>query len=402
MSRPESIPIPRDRVVGVKPWLLWPFCWSRWWSEPIRAERVAALRIGLGLCMLFDLCTTYLPDYQLWFGEGSMGAPDLFAWMFKPGKYYWSILRGVESQFVIGLAMMVWAFASFTLLIGFFSRTSAIVCWVLTLSFASLNSYIDNAGDQIRGIVLFYLMLAPCGAAWSVDSWWWRRHYRSFLGSALTGWPLRGARTKLPPDTAPLFVYPWTMCLMFIQMCFIYFMNGAYKHDGSNWRDGNSLYYVMNDLTLARWAHARFHLPYPITQVMTWCVLYWELAFPILIWFPWRGVGEWLERLTIPGLRHLYVLFKWNAAILLLFGFSFHVGIAVGMEIGGFPWYMMCMYLPLIPWERWSRFQLAPAEPPPPPAEPPPAAEEPPQEAETLVWTGEVPPRKREDPAEVK
>ena len=33
-------------VVGLKPWLPWPLSRSPWWTEPVRAERLAVLRIG--------------------------------------------------------------------------------------------------------------------------------------------------------------------------------------------------------------------------------------------------------------------------------------------------------------------------------------------------------------------
>src|SRR4029077_15353631 len=81
------------------------------------------------------------------------------------------LLAGVEEPRILQAAAWVWGLAAFCLTIGFLYRTSACVVWVLSTSFAGLNSCIDNAGDEIRGIILFYLMLSPCGAVWSVDRW---------------------------------------------------------------------------------------------------------------------------------------------------------------------------------------------------------------------------------------
>ena len=36
-----------------------------------------------------------------------------------------------------------------------------------------------------------------------------------------------------------------------------------------------------------------------------------------------------------------------------LFGVAFHLGIFLSLELGGFGPYMICLYLPLVPWERW-------------------------------------------------
>ncbi len=57
-----------SRVVGVVPWLPWPLSAWRWWTEPVRAERLAALRIGLALCLLLDIVLTYLPGVGTFFG----------------------------------------------------------------------------------------------------------------------------------------------------------------------------------------------------------------------------------------------------------------------------------------------------------------------------------------------
>jgi hypothetical protein len=35
-------------------------------------------------------------------------------------------------------------------------------------------------------------------------------------------------------------------------------------------------------------------------------------------------------------------------------GVLFHVGTAVLLQLGPFPFYMMCLYLPLLPWEKYA------------------------------------------------
>ena len=157
-------------------------------------------------------------------------------------------------------------------MIGLGTRLNAVAVWALSTSIAYVNPNIDNAGDTIRGIALFYLMLCPCGAAWSVDAWLKRK-----LGL------LRG----------PVLVHPWVVCLLFLQMVFIYWCNGMYKLSGADWRSGNSLYYVLGDLTLSRWSYAQVPVPYPLTRVLTWSVLVWEAAFPLLVWL---GHLVWILR----------------------------------------------------------------------------------------------------------
>jgi hypothetical protein len=318
----------KELVVGLRPWLPWPLSRSRWWTASVPAERLAALRIGLAAVLLLDLMTTYVPHLHDFFGGGSLGAPEVFPWVGQASNWSWSLFRGVQDARILTGALAVWCAAAVCLLVGFWSRTSAIMCWVLSLSFANLNPYLINAGDQVRGIILFYLMVSPCGAAWSWDRW-------------------RKARFALDPER--ILVPPWPLRLLFVQMAWIYFCNGAYKIAGADWRSGASLYYVLGDLTLARWSYAQVPIPYWMTQGLTWAVMVWEISFPLVVALPelWSMLTRRSDNSRVDRvLRAARVVALW-------FGVAFHVGIGIMLELGWFAPYMLCLYLPLVPWERF-------------------------------------------------
>lgn len=433
-------------VVGLQPWLPWPFRLWRSWIEPVRAERLAALRIGLALVLFLDVLTTYWPHIDLFFGPVSLSrSPDQdpFGYFTEPPRWAWSILRGLgnpnnfalamslwcvvtlwvlfvitspspqatirwasfawtasttlavlsfwvrleswrydgelplKSGIGLGFAalvccltgavftwsslrqgrwfsawvwplaaatawlavgvvgflqeiasgqiawelspyltdwdqrpavlrgfMLVWLAAIFFLMIGFRTRLMAILVWILTNSFDNLSPLINNNGDVARQILLFFLVISPCGAAWSID------------------------QRLAPASHAPVFIYPWILRLIFLQMIVIYFVNGVYKVLGEQWRDGTSLYYVLASPTMTRVSYAQFHLPIILTKLLTWTVLAWELTFPLL------------------------VAFRWTRTPALVLGVLFHLGIWASLELGFFSFYMLTMYLPLIPWER--------------------------------------------------
>jgi hypothetical protein len=331
----------QPQVVGLSPFVPWPLSRWRWLAAPVRAERLAALRIGLTLVLLIDVLTTYLPNATVLFGRDSFSSSGAFDYYIATPKHWpprncnelwedlndekskwnWSLLYRKDEPYspsIINLAMGVWVVALVGMLLGFCTRLNAVVVWVLSTSFANLNTYIDNAGDSVRGIMLFYLMLCPCGAAWSVDAWLRKRK-------------------------GPVFVWPWALRLLFLQMILIYWCNGLNKIVGDDWRQGNALYYVLGDLTLARFSYVSWPLPtnwmYWMTRLMSWSVLTWETTIPLLmIWRPVRRVA-------------------------LVFGALFHVGIWVTMELGFFAPYMLCLYLPLLPWERladwWGKKKTA-------------------------------------------
>jgi hypothetical protein len=297
-------------VVGVRPWLPGFLGRSPSWTQPIRAERLAAFRIGLAAVLLIDILLTYLPNVDRFFGAGTLGDPSALGrtgsvWSWDSVRWNWSLLRGVESSNVFGVALGTWAVAAGLLLVGLWTRVAAIVTWALAVSIHYVNPGIHNAGDTIRNIGLFYLMLCPCGAVWSIDAWRIRRQCG-----------------------APLFVHPWPVQLMLIQLAVIYFFNGLHKLVSPQWQSGEVLYWVLANPMWSRWSYAQLPTPYLAAQLGAWITMIWELLFPLLILRPR------------------------SRAVALCIGAAFHVGILVSMELGAFPLYMMCLYLPFAPWER--------------------------------------------------
>ncbi len=73
--------------VGVNPWLPWPLSGWRWWTEPVRAERLAVLRIALGLVLLWDILWNYLPHAADFFGARSLGSPEMFDYLAEAPRW---------------------------------------------------------------------------------------------------------------------------------------------------------------------------------------------------------------------------------------------------------------------------------------------------------------------------
>ena len=288
-------------VVGLTPALPRPLCGWSWWTTPVRAERLAALRIGMALVLLWDILFCYLPQAGNFFGPGSLGSPEVFA---EPHMWWrWSVLRWIDDPRILQAALILWTVAAVLLLVGWKAQASAAFCWMMAVSVMDLNRYLHNSGDNVRAIALFYLMLSPCGAAWAIGRW----------------------RTR-----QPVLIAPWPICLLTVQLAIIYLFNGIYKLAGPDCRHGDVMYSVLGNAAWMRLSYEQLPLNYFGTQVMTWTALVWELTFPLVIMMPWlRPSALWL-------------------------GVLFHVGTAVLLQLGPFPFYMMCLYLPLLPWEKYA------------------------------------------------
>src|SRR5439155_24603750 len=140
------------------------------------------------------------------FGAGSLGSPEVFAGR-SQGHWHWSVLRGIEDSRLFLAVLLAWAGAAVLLLVGWRPRAAALVAWIISVSVLNLNYYLHNGGDRIRNIVLFYLILTPCGAAWSLDSFLGRRQAQQA--------PLATHHSSF---TTPVFISPWALRLLFIQM----------------------------------------------------------------------------------------------------------------------------------------------------------------------------------------
>jgi hypothetical protein len=196
---------------------------------------------------------------------------------------------------------------------------AAAVAWVLSLSFLNLNYFAHNAGDTIRVIGLFYLMFAPSGAVWSLTI--------RFRGRRATS----GIHQSLSEFDAPrCYVSPWPLRLLFVQLVVIYFSSGIHKLAHPAWRSGETLHYILGDLALARWPVLQALAPLWLTRLATWLVLAWEVCFPLLV--------------LSPRTRRLA----------LLMGVLFHTCLGLFLELGFFPLYILCWYLPLLPWENFA------------------------------------------------
>jgi uncharacterized membrane protein YphA (DoxX/SURF4 family) len=162
-----------------------------------------------------------------------------------------------------------------------------------------------NGGDQLKLIVLLMLVFLPSDGCWAI-----RRH------------PL--ARNAL----GPIMVHPWPLRLLMIQLVIMYFMNGYYKAMGPAWHDGSVMYYVANNPSWAHFSPDYLPLPDAVLRLLAWTTLVWELLFPILVIVPiTRALALWI-------------------------GVIFHLGTLVHMEVGLFPFYALCYYVPLVAWER--------------------------------------------------
>lgn len=218
------------------------------------------MRIGVALVILTDLLirvsdlTAHYTDEGLW----PTHLIHNFGW--KPG--FWSLHEVSGSySWALTLFLIHFLFALF-LLFGFRTKLSTFVVWLLYISLHNRNLFVQQAGDDLLRIVLFWGLFLPWNAYYAADA----KYFKYEPGQryvANIGYMMLIAS-----------VYFFTVCLKF----------------SSEWRsDGTAIYYALSleQLRLpgvGDWLYTQPHL----MKIMTWIVFYVELLIPFLVLWPSR------------------------------------------------------------------------------------------------------------------
>ena len=330
------------------------------WRRPIRAESLALFRILLGLTILGAILTgigtnlveTCGPDpicppeaLDVWLADtgrlcllrgpanlpllgdwlpataekslfwiNAQDTPWLNQWLTPDQARAWADWGATPEAAYLLFGLYVGSLVFFTL--GCFTRTATLAALVLANTFHHRLPEMMNGGDSLFRNGLYFLLFAPAGAAWSLDRTWrlWRARRRG-----------------LAQSSAPIYIPPWSVRLMQIQVCIMYFVTGMVKAS-SDWLTGEAIYWVLNDVSICRWSYADLPIPLIVCRILSWATLLFEIGFSFFM---------------LSGRLRPWVL---------LAGLSLHLSILAVMEIGWFSQVSLCWYALFLRGEDVARF----------------------------------------------
>ncbi|MBI1830792.1 MAG: hypothetical protein HYR84_04995 [Planctomycetes bacterium] len=143
--------------------------------------------------------------------------------------------------------------------VGFCTRISSAVLWFGSLCYIHRNPTVLFGVDTMMTILLFYLMMGPCGACYSVDRWlrkWWAGAKPSVVAwwYGLLGMPapanLAPAET-IAAEPEPTVGANVVIRLLQIHVCIIYFYAGVSKLQGQAWWNGTALWMTLGNYEFA-------------------------------------------------------------------------------------------------------------------------------------------------------
>ena len=277
---------------------------------------LAVFRIVLALLALADLTIRATDLYQHYTDAGVLPRTVLVEEILSSWAFSLNLMNG--GSFFQALLFGVAALAALGMLVGYRTRLMTFVVWIVLLSIQVRNPLVNGSESLLLRMLLFWGMLLPLGAYWSVDR----------------------ARSALPRPS-PRFLSLATFGL-FMQIAFVYWFTAALK-SGPEWRsDFTALYYALSLDQLAT-PIGHFLLGFPtLLQVLTFGTFALEATGLILLFCPF---------FTGPV--------RTGAALAVM---SLHFGIWLTMDIGIFPWisaFCMVCFFPTWFWEKAAMLHSA-------------------------------------------
>jgi hypothetical protein len=273
--------------------------WNRFFFATVSALPVAAFRAVFGLVTLIDGLVLW-PYRLAWFGETGV-LPYATARAYTGGLRLDLFAVWPRGDTGVTLFLLLHLLAALFLMLGLFSRVSAAVVFATLVTLHHRNTLILNSGDTMLRLFSFFLILAPCGAALSLDRWWKQRRSAQPLPTpTMTAWPLR---------------------LMQIQFSLIYIASVSWKLEGASWLDGTALYYTTRLVSFHRFPVPFFFNQLWFLRLGTWASLVIEAGL---------GIGIWIKELRYPCL---------------IAGLLLHLGIDYTMNIPLFEWISMSLFM---------------------------------------------------------
>jgi hypothetical protein len=272
------------------------------------ATALAFVRIACAVVLLGD---------QLWVHHVGLVEP---MWSPPPAGFgtahaSWSASLDLSAYGLWGLAV-----ASLTLvMLGVATRPACLAFALVSAEQSGIAPNCETALDTLMRIVFVVLALSRCNAKWSFDALVWR----------VLGRPM------------PVLIPAWPRYVLMLQLLWVYF-SAAINKSSAGWGPhggfsalGNALLDPHNgrldpDLVVAL---------FPLTRVATALTMAFELtaiAYVVLLYYaatPERGgkLRAWCNRLRL----------RW---VWLGLGIAFEIGIAIGLQLGTFPFGMLALF----------------------------------------------------------
>lgn len=224
---------------------------------------LALVRMALPMVMLFMIGVRWPVTREIFSADGSPAQLSV-------GYGFGNMFPEFSGPVAVAL-MSLLVFSSITASIGWCTRPSMIITFVLFTYFCWMDSISTTTKYTVIATHGFLILaLSPCGAVWSVDAW--LANYRR------QQWP------GMPAIERPKFPV-WPRRLLQFMIAFVYFGSSVTKMQTPAFFSGDQLQAWM--LTHINYRHpvGEYLSLYPVLLVaFSYIVIVWEVTFIFLVW----------------------------------------------------------------------------------------------------------------------
>lgn len=271
---------------------------------------LALFRITFGFFLLCDLISRSIWMKAHYTDFGIAPRSLLLEGMLHSDRFSFHLFSGkVEFQFLIfAVAFLFTLFYT----LGYKTRVSGLIAWILLLSLQNRNNMILSASDVITRMMFFWSLFLPLSNIFSIDS------------------ALKKVHNKLESYQ----YFSLANIFFLLQLCFMYWFSIGYKIT-PYWLDTHlAVYYSLNIdqyvKPLGVWARQFVGM----TKFFTVYTLFIEIMGPLMALVPFRW--GWIRFIGAAAMINL------------------HQGLFVTLEIGYFPWVCMASWLAFFPSCVWD------------------------------------------------
>lgn len=281
---------------------------------------LALFRIALGSVLLGDLIWR-AGDLTVFYTDFGVLPRAALLDKFSPAQRF--SIHMMSGQLVVQALLFLLAAAfAVMLIVGVRTRLATFASWFMVVSIQTRNPIILQGGDVYLRVLAFIAIFLPLGALYSVDA---------------------ALREPLEPKKPSRFAYFSTPGLALLAQVAMVYTFAVLLKTAPEWRrDYSAVYYALNIQQMST-PLGRFLLHFPkLLPLLTKGTMLQEASIPLLLLTPF-----------LAGPARLL-----GVALII----ALHIGLALSIRLGHFP-YIACMAaLPLVPtwfWERrWIRRRL--------------------------------------------
>jgi hypothetical protein len=274
---------------------------------------ISVTRMILGFVVWSQLAANW-PDRHYTWGDGARWTSPVQS--AKGWSGFFGLFDHVYGR-AFDVAYLAAILAGFALMLGVFSRISAVATLLLWMSLYVTNPFVGSGGDAVLRMVLLYLCFTDSGRIWSVDA-------RRAQG--------REARKPFVPPWMSATLHNLALVLIIHQVVMVYVGSAFWKLQGPLWKDGTAVYFPLQTEAFSPWG---------------------DLLQPLITWAPFV-VGGSYTALVVQLFFPVLLLYRPSRFLALIMITGMHLGIGLLMGILYFSLVMIAVDMILVSDRSWQ------------------------------------------------